>query len=87
VDFEGSLGKGPHTVHSDFGEISLTIPADSALDVDLKTDFGSIRSDIPIAVILSGDLQKDHQTGTMNNGGDQLTIDTKNGNISIQAAQ
>lgn len=87
VDFEGSLGDGPHTVHSDFGEISLTIPADSALNVDLQTDFGTIKSDIPITVVLSGDIQKSHQTGTTNGGGDQLTVETKNGSISIQASK
>ncbi len=35
VEFSGSLGTGPHTVSSDFGEIGLTLPADSKLNVDL----------------------------------------------------
>ncbi len=87
VSFEGSLGAGPHTVHSDFGEISLTIPADSALNVDLKTDFGSIKSDIPITVVLSGEIEKNHQMGTTNGGGDPLTVETQNGSISIQASR
>ncbi len=87
VVFEGSLGGGPHTVHSDFGAINLTLPADSALNVDLTTNFGTIKSDIPITVILSGDIKKDHQTGTMNDGGDQLTVETDRGNISIEASQ
>ena len=87
VDFEGSLGEGPHTVHSDFGEIILTLPADSALDVDLQTDFGTIRSDIPITVTLSGDTEKNRQTGTMNDGGAQLTVETGSGGISIQASR
>jgi hypothetical protein len=87
VEFEGSLGDGPHTVHSDFGEITLTIPADSALDVDLKTDFGSIESEIPITIVLSGEIEKSHQTGTMNGGGAQLTVETQSGNISIQASK
>jgi hypothetical protein len=85
VDFDGSLGEGPHTMHSDFGEIRLSIPADSALDVDLKTSFGSIKSDIPITVTLSG--EQNHQTGTMNDGGGQLTVETNSGSISIQAGQ
>jgi DUF4097 and DUF4098 domain-containing protein YvlB len=87
VEFEGSLGEGPHSVRSEFGEIRLTIPADSALDVDLTTDFGSISSEIPIMVILSGDAQKGHQTGTINEGGDQLTVETGSGSISIEAGQ
>lgn len=86
VDFEGSLGEGPHTLQSDFGEIQLTIPADSALNVDLTTDFGTIRSDIPITVTLSGNTEQNHQSGTMNEGGGQLTVKTGSGGISIQAS-
>jgi DUF4097 and DUF4098 domain-containing protein YvlB len=86
VSFEGSLGKGPHTVTSDFGEISLTLPADSALDVDLKTNFGSIKSEIPMTVTLTGELENGRQTGTMNNGGEPLTVETGSGSISIQAS-
>jgi len=87
VDFEGSLGEGPHTIQSEFGEILVTIPADSALDVDLKTDFGSIRSDIPITVTLTGETDRNRQTGTMNEGGSQLTVETNSGGISIQASK
>jgi DUF4097 and DUF4098 domain-containing protein YvlB len=87
VEFEGSLGDGPHTVHSDFGGISLTIPADSALNVDLKTNFGSIKSDIPITVVLSGKIEQSHQTGTINAGGAQLKVETDSGDISILAAK
>jgi DUF4097 and DUF4098 domain-containing protein YvlB len=84
IDFEGSLGKGPHTVHSDFGEISLSIPADSALNVDFKTDFGKIRSDIPFQVTMQGDLSEAQQKGTMNGGGSELTVSTKSGSITIK---
>lgn len=85
VDFSGSLGEGPHMVQSDFGGITLILPADSELNVDLNTDFGSISSDIPITVTLDGDLEKNHQTGTMNGGGAQLTVKTNNGSIDITA--
>ena len=87
VDFEGSLGEGPHSVHSDFGEIILSLPADSALDVDLLTDFGTIKSDIPITVILSGETEKNRQTGTINDGGAQLTVETGSGGITIRSSQ
>lgn len=86
VDFEGSLGDGPHQMYSKFGEILITIPADSALNVDLKTDFGSIRSDIPITMILTGEIEENHQTGTMNEGGSQLKVETNSGSISIRAS-
>lgn len=85
VDFEGSLGKGPHTVSSQFGSINLVIPADSALNADLKTNFGTIQSDIPLTVTLSGEVKKEHQTGTMNGGGEQFTVETESGDITIEA--
>ena len=87
VDFEGSFGDGPHNIHSSFGEIHITIPADSALDVDLKTGFGSIKSKIPIAVMLTGTTNGSQQTGTINAGGNQLTVETENGSISIEASK
>ena len=76
VQFSGSLGEGPHHVKSDFGEVNITLPADSKLNVDLKTDFGGISSDIPLTVTLDGSTDKNHQVGTMNGGGDQLTVTT-----------
>ena len=39
-------------VNSDFGGIDLTLPTDSKLNVDLKTDFGNIKSDLPITIVL-----------------------------------
>lgn len=85
IDFSGSLGAGPHSVQSDFGSVTLAIPADSALNVELKTDFGSISSDIPITVTLTGDVQKNQQNGTMNGGGEELFVRTNNGPIEITA--
>lgn len=85
VDFSGSLGEGPHMVKSDFGEINMSLPADSKLNVDLNTDFGGISSDIPLTVTLTGESDNEHQVGTMNGGGDQLTVQTNSGGISIKA--
>jgi DUF4097 and DUF4098 domain-containing protein YvlB len=85
IEFSGSLGEGPHQVNSDFGEVTLNLPADSKLNVDLKTDFGGIRSDIPLTVTLDGDSDKNHQVGTMNGGGDPLTVKANNGGINIKA--
>ena len=85
ITFAGSLGEGPHSLHSDFGEISLSLPADTAVDVDLQTEFGNITSDIPVTVILSGEVEKSHQVGTMNGGGPELKVSTQSGNIAIEA--
>lgn len=84
IEFTGSLGEGPHLLHSDFGGILVSLPADSAFDVDLSTDFGQISSEIPVTV--TGDINEQHQVGTINGGGGQLKIVTKSGNVSIQAS-
>jgi DUF4097 and DUF4098 domain-containing protein YvlB len=80
ITFSGSLGDGPHSLVSDFGSVRLTIPADSALTVDLQTDFGKITSDLPITA--SGDLDE-HWQGDINGGGVRLTVKTNSGGISL----
>jgi hypothetical protein len=85
IDFVGSLGEGPHSLHSDFGAISLTLPADSAFTVDLSTDFGQIRSDLPVTV--TGNIDEQHQVGTINGGGDELKVETKSGSVNIYASR
>ena len=85
VEFSGSLGEGPHMVNSDFGEINLTLPTDSKLNVDLETDFGGISSDIPLTITFDGSSDKNQQVGTMNGGGDQLTVKANSGAINIKA--
>ena len=89
VEFSGSLGTGPHQVSSDFGEIDLTLPADSKLNVDLSTDFGSIKSDLPITVTLNGASSSDGDqiVGSINGGGDQFTAQTNSGSVTIHAGQ
>jgi DUF4097 and DUF4098 domain-containing protein YvlB len=89
VDFSGSLGPGPHTISSEFGGVNLTLPADSDLSVDLKTEFGHIRSDLPITVTLNGtsDFNGDQFVGNINNGGEQLTVETNNGSVNIYTSK
>jgi DUF4097 and DUF4098 domain-containing protein YvlB len=87
IEFTGSLGEGSHVVHSDFGSIDLNLPADAALNVDLKTDFGNIKSELPITVTVneSGDSEKSQIIGAINGGGDLLTAETNSGSINIKA--
>jgi DUF4097 and DUF4098 domain-containing protein YvlB len=82
VEYSGTLGEGPHTLHSDYGSITISIPADTALDIDLKTDYGSINSAIPVTT--SGDLDEQHLIGSINGGGESLTATTSSGNIRIE---
>jgi DUF4097 and DUF4098 domain-containing protein YvlB len=88
VEFSGSLGAGPHQVGSDFGEIDLTLPTDSKLDVDLSTDFGTIKSDLPITVTLNGssNSEGDQIVGSINGGGDEFTAQTSSGSVTIHTS-
>jgi len=81
ITFSGSLAKGPHSVTSEFGNVTLTLPTDSGLNVDLQTEFGKISSDFEITV--SGALENNHWVGKFNGGGEDLTVKTNNGNINI----
>lgn len=83
IDFSGSLGEGPHMVHSDFGDIRLNLPADTALNINMATKFGKITSNLPITVTLTGDVTEGQQNGTINGGGAEFKVDTNSGNISI----
>jgi len=87
IDFNGSLGEGAHIVKSEFGSVDLTLPSDVKLNVDLSTEFGKIKSDLPITLTVtetSGSVSNHDQiVGTINGGGDQLTVDTNNGNVTI----
>jgi Uncharacterized conserved protein len=86
VEFNGSLGKGPHMVASDFGNITLTIPADTKLNVNLKTDFGNIKSELPVTVTLTEGASKEKEqiVGTINGGSEELTVQANSGNINIK---
>jgi len=89
VEFSGTLGVGPHFVKSDFGGIDISLPTDTKLTVDLKTDFGSIKSDLPITIVLNGsssNSNSDHIGGSINGGGEQLTVQANSGNINIRVS-
>jgi putative adhesin len=89
VEFSGSLAEGPHTVNSEFGEIDLTLPDDSKLNVDLSTEFGTIKSDLPILVMVNqtSNSNGDQIVGSINGGGEQLTVETNNGSVNIHAGK
>lgn len=84
VTFSGSLGSGPHTISSDFGNIQVTLPAETAINLEMQTDFGKISSDFSIT--LSGTMDSKHWSGTVNGGGAKLSIKTNNGNITLQSS-
>jgi DUF4097 and DUF4098 domain-containing protein YvlB len=89
VSFIGSLGAGPHTVVSEFGQIDLTLPTDSELNVDLKTNFGGINSALPITMATNGSSNSSEEqiVGSINGGGAQLTVQTNSGSVNIYTSK
>ncbi|MFV1949316.1 MAG: DUF4097 domain-containing protein [Anaerolineales bacterium] len=81
VDYTGPLGIGPHSLVTDFGDISLHLPKDTAITFDLETDFGKLKTEFPIT--LEGGVKHDHWRGTLNDGGAELTATTNSGDISF----
>lgn len=82
VIFKGSLDtQNSHKLESNFGSIELSLPSDSAFDLDLTTSFGKITTDFDVFV--SGEIGKEQLNGKINDGGSVLTIDTKNGDIRL----
>ncbi len=81
IEFAGTLGDGPHTLKSEFGNIRVILPEESALTIDLETGFGRVKSDFPVT--LSGGMEEKHWSGTINGGGTSLTAETSSGDITL----
>lgn len=81
VDYTGPLGLGPHSLATDFGDINMYLPKDTAITFDLETDFGKLKTEFPIT--LEGDVKPDHWSGTINDGGAALSASTNSGDISF----
>jgi DUF4097 and DUF4098 domain-containing protein YvlB len=82
VEYTGPLGLGPHSLATDFGDISMYLPQDTAVTFDLETDFGKLKTEFPIT--LEGDVKPDHWSGTINDGGASLSATTNSGDISFE---
>ncbi len=82
VEYTGPLGLGPHSLTTDFGDITMYLPQDTAITFDLETDFGKLVTLFPVT--LEGNLKPDHWSGTINGGGADLSATTNSGDISFQ---
>jgi DUF4097 and DUF4098 domain-containing protein YvlB len=82
VEFTGQLDPAAeHVIEGEFGDVTVTIPPDSAFDISLETGFGDIDTSFRIAV--SGDISEGKISGELNDGGPLLKIFTRNGNITL----
>jgi DUF4097 and DUF4098 domain-containing protein YvlB len=82
VEYSGSLGEGPHTMKSNYGNLQIELPRDVALDIELKTDYGKVKSALPVT--LSGYLEETHWVGTINGGGASFAAVTKSGDVRLE---
>jgi hypothetical protein len=78
----GSKVESSWSVQSGDGEIEVALPSDLPVTVDASTGDGHVSSDIPITV--SGSIAKSRVHGTLNGGGQELTIHTGGGNIRLR---
>lgn len=82
ITFIGNLIEADHNVQSDFGSITIRLPANQSIAFDLRTEFGEIESEHEVT--LSGSLSTDHWIGRLNQGGGLLTVETQNGAITLE---
>ncbi|HSM26317.1 MAG TPA: DUF4097 family beta strand repeat-containing protein [Anaerolineaceae bacterium] len=82
IKLNGSLAEGDHRIKSEFGNISVRLPASTSINCDIKTNFGKITSEFDLTV--SGSIDEKHLVGKINDGGGLLIIETQNGNINLE---
>lgn len=82
ITFRGSLTSANHMIQTDFGNITLRLPANQSIAFDISTNFGTIQTEHEI--FISGDVNKNHWVGKLNEGGGLLTIETENGSITLE---
>jgi len=70
-------------VNSQFGDVSVTLPASSAFSIDARTRFASISSDFK-ELNRRDDHDRDTITGQVGSGGPEIRIDNRNGSIHIE---
>ena len=83
VQYRGNISEsGTYLFKSHSGDITLTIPGNSAFDLEAKTFSGKISTDFDITI--SGKLSKKSISGTANGGGADLEAKTFSGNVYLK---
>ena len=83
VSFAGSLAPGStNSVDTSNGTVSITLPPDSGLNVDLRSGNGSIHVN-GFPVTASGESKRNAVRGVINRPDADLTVHTGNGSITL----
>lgn len=84
ISYSGSLDPtSAHHLQNNTGDITLTVPEDSAFDLSLETSLGEINSEI--SATLTGTSGTTSWEAKMNGGGPVITATTDNGDITLRA--
>ncbi|MGE5675672.1 MAG: DUF4097 family beta strand repeat-containing protein [Mycobacterium leprae] len=77
--------QGRYLVDTGSGEVTLTLPADAGLTLELDTNSGRIQHD-GLAVEVTH-MERGELAGTLNGGGARLKVDTGSGDIRLVTAR
>jgi len=80
VTFSGSLREGDHEIQTSNGAVTVTLPRDQRLRLDVQTGNGGINNKLQLADASTG---RNRLTGTLNSGSSMLTIRTNNGGVTL----
>ncbi len=80
VNFAGALGAGPHEIQTSNGAVTVAIPADQKLQLDVQTDNGAINNSLPLT---NAQTDRRRLTGALGSGGPLLTVRTNNGRVTL----
>ncbi|MGI8857353.1 MAG: DUF4097 family beta strand repeat-containing protein [Thermomicrobiales bacterium] len=84
VSFTGSLTPGSkNRVETSNGTAVLTLPADSALNVDLRSGNGNVNVGFPVTTSPNGENKRNVVQGVINRPDADLTVRTGNGSITL----
>jgi len=85
VSFTGSLAPGSkNSVETSNGTVSMVLPPDSALTVDLRSGNGSVNVGFPVTA--NGQNKRNAVQGVINRPDADLTVHTGNGSITLTRA-
>jgi hypothetical protein len=81
----GSTAEHDWNLHSSDGDLSIYLPSPFPANVAIKTGDGKINTSFPIEI--SGRISHSSVTGKMNSGGNLLSIESHDGDITISQTQ
>ncbi len=80
ITFAGALGVGPHEIQTSNGRVTVSVPPDQKLQLDVQTDNGAINNSLPLA---GAQTDRRRLTGSLGSGGPVLAVRTNNGSVTL----